>query len=152
MPWLSGLLRRCVLRLDGHPLRHWVLGPARGTRVQFFRYFFVGGSSAVVDFIVYLLCLSLGVHYLLAQLIAYCVGFAWNYTFSILWVFESSRKFMREISLTFVITMFGLLWTELLLFGMVDFLGFGEIVAKIIATAIVLFWNFGARKVWVFRK
>lgn len=136
----------------GHRFEHWVFGTAHGLKIQFFRYFFVGGTSAVVDFVTYVLLLSFGMHYLLAQFFAYCVGFSWNYTFSILWVFESSKKFMREITITFIITMFGLLWTELLLFGMVDWIGIGAIVAKIIATAIVLFWNFGARKVWVFRK
>ncbi|MDD5623346.1 MAG: GtrA family protein [Candidatus Peribacteraceae bacterium] len=136
----------------GFRYEHWVFGPARGTRIQFFRYFFVGGSSAVVDFCVYVTLLSLDTHYLLAQLGAYCIGFIWNYLFSILWVFESSKNFVREVAATFVITMLGLLWTELLLYGMVDFFDLGEITAKIIATAIVLFWNFGARKVFVFRK
>jgi putative flippase GtrA len=138
--------------LDGHPLQAWIFGPTHSTRIQFFRYFFVGGSSAVVDFCVYITLLHFGVHYLLAQMGAYCVGFVWNYVFSILWVFQSSKKFVKEITITFIITAFGLLWTELLLFGMVDFVGLGEIVAKLIATAIVLFWNFGARKMWVFRK
>ncbi|MDD4628701.1 MAG: GtrA family protein [Candidatus Peribacteraceae bacterium] len=145
LKFISGLL-------DGHPLKRWIFGSTHSTRIQFFRYFFVGGSSAVVDFCVYVTLLHFGVHYLLAQFCAYCVGFVWNYVFSILWVFQTSKQFAREIAATFIITMFGLLWTELLLYGMVDFLAVGEIMAKLIATAIVLFWNFGARKVFVFRK
>jgi putative flippase GtrA len=137
---------------DGNPLRPWVIGKTHSTRIQFFRYFFVGGSSAVVDFITYVIFLQLGTHYLLAQLFAYCVGFIWNYTFAILWVFQMTGRVVREVVVVFIITLLGLLWTELLLYMFVDFVGIGEIVGKIIATAIVLFWNFGARKVWVYRK
>ena len=149
---IPNMLKSFSRFLDGNPLKRWIFGSTRSTRIQFFRYFFVGGSSAVVDFCVYVTLLHFGIHYLLAQFVAYCIGFVWNYLFSILWVFQTSKQFAREIIATFIITMFGLLWTELLLFGMVDFFGVGEIVAKIIATAIVLFWNFGARKVFVFRK
>jgi putative flippase GtrA len=131
--------------------QHWFFGPARSTRVQFFRYFWVGGISTVVDFSVYVVCLRiLGIHYLVAQFIAYCFGFATNYILAILWVFARTDKFFREITTVFIITLFGLLWTELLLYLFVDGFGWGEVMAKVIATIIVLFWNFGARRYFVY--
>lgn len=132
--------------------RHWFIGPARSLRVQFFRYFWVGGLSTVVDFSVFVFCVRvLGIHYLVAQFIAYCFGFVTNYVFSILWVFAKTDKFFREIMAVFIITLFGLLWTELLLYFFVDGIGWGEVTAKAVATIIVLFWNFGARRFFVYR-
>lgn len=132
--------------------RHWIFGPARSMRVQFFRYFWVGGISTVVDFSVFVFCIKvLGIHYLIAQFIAYCFGFVTNYILSILWVFAKTDKFFREITAVFIITLFGLLWTELLLYLFVDGFAWSEVTSKLIATAIVLFWNYGARRVFVYR-
>ncbi|MFH0851541.1 MAG: GtrA family protein [Candidatus Peregrinibacteria bacterium] len=132
--------------------RHWIFGPARSTRVQFFRYFWVGGISTVVDFAVFVFCVRvLGIHYLLAQFFAYCVGFVTNYALSILWVFQKTNKLVREITTVFVITMFGLLWTELLLALFIEGFSLGEVTAKVWATIIVLFWNFGGRRFIVYR-
>jgi len=158
--WL--LLRRVPHRIAGYiskrcPDRHvgklhWIFGPARSTKVQFFRYFWVGGISTVVDFAVFIFCVRvLGIHYLVAQFFAYCVGFVTNYILSILWVFQKTNQLVREITVVFIITMFGLLWTELLLYLFVDTFFLGEVKAKAIATIIVLFWNFGARRLIVYR-
>lgn len=132
--------------------RHWIFGPARSNRVQFFRYFWVGGIATAVDFAVFVFFVrEIGVHYLLAQFFAYCSGFVTNYILCILWVFQRTNRFMREITVVFVITMFGLLWTELLLYLFVDKFLLGEVTAKVIATIIVLFWNFGARRLIVYK-
>lgn len=133
--------------------QHWIIGPVRSNRVQFFRYFWVGGFSTVVDFSVFVFCVRvLGIHYLVAQFISYCFGFTANYVLSILWVFTKTDKFLREIAAVFAITLFGLLWTELLLYLFVDGWGFGEVWSKVPATLIVLFWNYGARRVFVYRR
>ncbi len=132
--------------------RHWIFGPARSTRVQFFRYFWVGGISTVVDFAVFMFCVRfLGIHYLVAQFFAYCTGFVTNYVLSILWVFQKTNQLVREITVVFIITMFGLLWTELLLYLFIDGFHWTEMTAKVCATIIVLFWNFGARRLIVYR-
>jgi|GEM_PF-360470 len=132
--------------------RHWIIGPARSTRVQFFRYFWVGGFSTIVDFCVFFFCVHfLDVHYLLAQFFAYCAGFVVNYMLSILWVFQKTKHVVREIATVFVLTMVGLLFTELLLLFFVEKVGWGEGAAKVVTTILVLFWNFGARRFVVYR-
>ncbi len=133
-------------------MRHFVLGRANGTHIQFFRYFFVGGSSAVIDLILYsLLVTYFDMHYLIAAVIAYAVGLAWNHTIVLLWVFESKHHRAKEVLMVIGIAIGGLIWTELLLYLQVDFLYFDEIVAKIIALWIVLIWNFVMRKFFVFK-
>ncbi len=131
---------------------HWFFGPARDSKVQFFRYFFVGGSSAVVHLsIYYTLIWGLGVHYLIANVIGFCVSFFWNYIVGILWVFHNRRMSRRrEIALTYVIAVLGLLWNSIILYACVEALGISPNLAIYIATAIVLFWNFGMRKKFIF--
>lgn len=105
-----------------------------------------------MDFAVFVFCVkALGIHYLLAQFFAYCVGFVTNYVLSVLWVFQKTNKIVREITVVFLITMLGLLWTELLLYFFVDVVLLGEVTGKVIATIIVLFWNFGARRLVVYK-
>ena len=93
----------------------------------------------------------MGIHYLVAQFFAYCTGFVTNYVLSILWVFQKTNQLVREITVVFIITMFGLLWTELLLYLFIDGFHWTEMAAKVCATIIVLFWNFGARRLIVYR-
>ena len=131
-------------------MRHFVLGRARSAHVQFFRYFFVGGSSAVFDLFIYAVCLWFGIHYLVAAFVAYTLGFVWNHFLCVMWVFEPRHSRSKEVAMAFAIALGGLAWTELILYGLVDFVGIHAIVAKIISQFVVLLWNFGMRKMYVF--
>ncbi|MBM3228054.1 GtrA family protein [Candidatus Peribacteria bacterium] len=133
-------------------MRHFVFGRANGAHVQFFRYFLVGGSSAVVDLVAFsVLVTALDFHYAFAAFLAYMVGLAWNHALSVLWVFASSKHARgREIVIVIGIAIGGLLWTWFLLYIMIDLLGIHAVIAKMISQIIVLAWNFGMRKAYVF--
>ena len=132
-------------------MKHYLLGRARNARVQFFRYFFVGGSSALLDlFIFTLLTVVFDMQYLLAAAIGYGCGLAWNHLLSVLWVFESKHTRWKEISMVLGIALGGLLWTELILYMLVDMVGMHSLLAKIISQWLVLIWNFSMRKWLVF--
>lgn len=132
-------------------MRHLVFGRAQTSHIQFFRYFFVGGTAAVVDLVAYTAFLKLlGIPYLVAAFIGYMIGLAWNHYLCVLWVFESKHSRKKEVTMVILIAIGGLLWTELILYGLVGWAGADEIVAKIISQILVLLWNFGMRKVYVF--
>lgn len=132
-------------------MKRFVFGRTNAPHIQFFRYFFVGGSATIVDFVAYTIVLEVfGIHYLIANVVSFVFGLAWNHTFSILWVFQSKHNRIKEITMVTIISLLGLLWVELLLFIFVEAAGMHEIIAKAAATAIVLFWNFGMRKFLVF--
>jgi len=133
-------------------MQHYVLGHTRRMHIQFFRYFFVGGSAAVVDLAVYTLLVQfLSVHYALSALVAYMIALAWNHAACLLWVFESKHRRAKEIMLILLIALGGLLWTEVLLYVQIEFFHLNEVLAKVIALWIVLLWNFSMRKRFVFR-
>jgi putative flippase GtrA len=132
-------------------MKHWVFGPVLNGHIQFFRYVFVGGTAAVVNLVAYgFLTEGMAMHYLLAALIGYTVGFLWNYLFSLLWIFKSRHSRAKEIVMVVVITIGGLGWTELFLYLFVEYGALHHMTAMFITLWIVLFWNFGMRKLFVF--
>ena len=133
-------------------MRHFVFGRTSSPHIQFFRYFFVGGSSAVVDLAVFtVLVTAFDLHYAVAAFVGYMMGLAWNHLLSVLWVFQASKHSRsKEIMIVVGIAIGGLLWTWLLLYVMIDLMGIHEVAAKMISQVIVLAWNFGMRKVYVF--
>jgi len=130
---------------------HLFLGRTRSLHIQFLRYLFVGGSSAVLDILIYVILMQVyGMNYLLAAFVAYMIGLSWNYVISLLWVFESKHNRGRELIMILFIAMGGLFWTELLLYFAVEFGGYDALISKIVVLWIVLVWNFGMRKLYVF--
>jgi len=119
--------------------------------MQFMRYFLVGGTSAVVDLAIFTYLVHYwDMQYLLAAFFGYMVGLAWNHIISIYWVFESKHSRWKEVMMVFLIALGGLLWTELILYVLVEFAHVDAVFAKIVSQGLVLFWNFGMRKFYVF--
>ena len=128
-----------------------LVAKTRDPRVQLLRYLFVGGSAAAVDLASYaLLTEYFGVGIYLSALLAYTVGFLWNHTISVLWIFESKHSRRKEVALAYSIALGGLLWTEALLYVFVALGGIHSLLAKMLTQVIVLGWNFGMRKKFVF--
>ena len=119
--------------------------------VQFFRYLFVGGTAAVVDVgSLYFLTSRFGLYYLVSAAIAFLLGIVTNYVLSIVWVFRSSGKMKKEILLFVLIGVSGLILNETIMYGLVSILALFYLAAKLISTAVIMVWNFGLRKKFVF--
>ena len=125
---------------------------------QFVRYLVTGGIAFVADFGIFALCLYIfGWHYLLANLVGLIVGLALNYALSIVWVFTACKrtfehKKFAEFTLFALVGIAGVGINQLLMYLMVDGLSLNEVLSKMIAAVAVLMWNFGARKLMLFKK
>jgi putative flippase GtrA len=106
---------------------------------------------------------ALGVNHILANTLSFTAGLAVNYLLSASWVFrtETNNK-ARDFAVFSVIGIIGLGLTNLLLYLFIDlgimlrifyFLREDMILmlSKMITVAIVLVWNFSARKKFLFR-
>ena len=132
-------------------MRSLFFSRTRNPYIQFFRYLFVGGSSTVVDFGLYTIFTEIfGIHYLIANVFAFIIAFFWNYLTSIWWIFESKHSRTREMTSVFLIATGGMLLTEVILVVLVEGAAISHLIAKVIATLAVMFWNFGMRKKYVF--
>ena len=125
------------------------------TFIQFFRYCFVGGLAFLVDYgLLYLLSDKCGLHYLLSASIAFIAGLVVNYLISTFWVFSESKyeDKRKEFAIFAIIGVIGLGLTEGLMWLFTDLAGLHYMLSKLITAALVLLWNFIARKVILFTK
>jgi putative flippase GtrA len=120
---------------------------AKSGFVQFFRYGFVGGFSAIVDIgSLYILTSYFHVFYLLSAAIAFILGTIVNYLLSVAWVFQRSGKIRVEFALFTLIGLGGLCLNELIIWFCVSKLGLYYLVAKLIAVSVVVIWSFALRR------
>jgi putative flippase GtrA len=117
------------------------------------RYFVVGGVAAVVDIGLFMLfAQALGFPYLRVAPATFVIATLVNYWLSIRFVFVSGARFRRrwELALVFVVSAVGLLLNQAILALAVEELGAALLLAKLLATGMVFFWNYFARRVLVF--
>ena len=129
--------------------------PTTNPLVQFFRYAFIGGFAALVDWGVLWLVERLGAHYQVAAVFGFFAGLAVNYLLSKLLVFQAEKARTRA-SVEFLgyalIGAVGLAITMGLMHVFTEWVGLHFMLSKIIATLIVLIWNFTARKLILYQK
>ena len=123
--------------------------------IQFVRYGLVSVIALAVDFGgMVLLVELLSIHYLVAATVSFISGLAVNYLLSRAWVF-TERKYesrVKEFIIFTSIGIVGLLLNNSIMWLAVEKIGIYYIFSKIIATILVFFWNFGLRKMLVFKQ
>lgn len=119
---------------------------------QIFKFGIVGGIATIIDWIVYYILYNFcNLDPLLANIFSFAVSVVYNYIASVKWVFnidknKSKNRMFFEFMLFSII---GLLLTEALLFLFINKMAINEMVSKIIATAIVMVFNFITRKIFL---
>lgn len=132
------------------PARHALLG-------QFLRYFVTGGLASIADFGLFAIALyCFEIHYLVSNLIGLAAGNVINYLLTIGWVFSTEKRKMEnhkflEITIFLVIGLIGMVFNESLMYVFVSTCEIHEMLAKVSAAVIVLFWNFAGRKLILFK-
>ena len=120
--------------------------------IQIFKFGIVGGTAFVIDFVfLYLFREFLHFPVILANTLSFCISVIYNYIASVKWVFDVNKeKDARKQFITFIIfSVIGLLLNDLIMWISVDFLSIYYLLAKIIATVIVMVFNFVTRKIFL---
>lgn len=129
---------------------------------EFLRYSVVGGISFLVDFLLlYLLretiCAGSMIGLYLAAFGGFLGGIVVNTWLSIHFVFRLPEvvakhrgRNLLDISKIIGIGILGLLLTELGMFLGVELLQCYYLWVKVVVAGVVMVWNYGARKIWVF--
>jgi putative flippase GtrA len=131
-----------------------IVAPSSNLVLQFARYLVVGGVAFVVDFLLLvLLAKLLGLNYLLAGVVGFIGGLIVNYRLSVWWVFQNHTLQDKrvEFGLFALIGVIGLGLNEIILYLGTGVIGLDVSLSKLISVALVLFWNFGARRATLFR-
>lgn len=139
-----------IFKLD---FKNLFITKSNNTFIQFFRYIFVGGVAFLADGGSLFLITTIGVNYLISVIFAFVIGLAVNYGLSKLLVFENSSVNGKIEFLVYgIIGVIGLGFTEIIMYVLTEIAGLYFMVSKVIATIIVLVWNFVARKIILYRK
>jgi putative flippase GtrA len=129
---------------------------------EFFRYLFVGGTAFLVD-ITLLYIFKNYIFYNLAETgvyistaIGFMGGLVYNYIFCLVFVFKSAKerdkgKSVGSFLVFGIIGVVGLLITELGMYIGLEIFTVNYLIVKVIMTGIVLLWNYGIRKIMIFR-
>jgi putative flippase GtrA len=141
-------------RMEGEPFGARLLRPVQSIPASFFSYFMVGGIAAVVDIGGFMLLTgALRAPWFWAALASFVAAVVVNYLLSVRFVFESGVRFRRhhEAALVLAVSVIGLALNEAALWAMIELAGSGRLPAKLVATALVFLWNYGARQKFIFR-
>jgi putative flippase GtrA len=131
---------------------------------KFIKFAVVGASGAVIDFGLTAICKGIfGIPELLSNAIGFTVAATSNYFLNRVWTWRSTSKEVGiEYAKFFFVSLVGLGLNSLIVFLLKDIsivprfvetnLDWDFWVAKIIATGIVMVWNFLANNLFTFRK
>ncbi|MGC9357992.1 MAG: GtrA family protein [Anaerolineae bacterium] len=154
-------------------IQTWI-GSNRKELDRFLKFAVVGTIGAVVDFgLLYLLHPVLGLHLALANTISFTCAVLSNFTWNRYWTYPDSRSkpLTAQLGQFFIVNLAGwgintgvlLLFSppltriaESLLFGTAALTSpgmghkIGYNLAKVVATGIVMFWNFFINRFWTY--
>lgn len=121
--------------------------------MQIIKFVFVGGTAFLIDYYLLLfLTNTMNIHYVVSNVISFCVSVIYNYILSAFWVFEMDKnKSKTQTFVVFIVlSVIGLLINTVVVFLFYDATKiFALSISKIIATAIVMVYNFVSRKIFL---
>ena len=123
----------------------------RGFILQYAKFAVVGITSLIVDYGVLVFLTentAFGMDYFQASAFSYTISIFVNYILSMKYVFHGREDMsrMKEASIFFVLSLIGLLLTQIVMWFAVECLGFYYAMAKLLSTLMVTNYNYISRK------
>lgn len=127
----------------------------KGLIEQFLKFGVVGAIAFLIDYgVLMLLSQVIGMDPVISASISFVVSVVFNYVASMHYVFtrrdDISRR--REFTIFVILSAIGLVINEVIMVIGVNVLGDSALmvtITKLVATAIVMVWNFVSRKKWL---
>lgn len=127
----------------------------KGLIEQFLKFGVVGAIAFLIDYgVLMLLSQVIGMDPVISASISFVVSVVFNYAASMRYVFtrrdDISRR--REFTIFVILSAIGLVINEIIMVIGVNVLGDSALmvtITKLVATAIVMVWNFVSRKKWL---
>ena len=119
---------------------------------QIVKFTVVGGLAFIIDYATIIICKEIfNINVLLSAAIAFTVSVIFNYILSIKWVFDEKQKRSKEKNFIYfiILSIIGLILTEIIMWIGTDLVNIHYLFVKIIATAIVMVFNFITRKAFL---
>ncbi|MDD3404114.1 MAG: GtrA family protein [Hespellia sp.] len=116
--------------------------------VKLVKFGITGGVATVIDFaVLYLLKSVMGVNVYIAVVAAYFVSLTFHYYISMKYVFVAREdlSMTRKMVIFLITAVIGLGLNECIMWGCIEFAGMYYMVGKVLATGVVMVFNYLAR-------
>jgi putative flippase GtrA len=122
---------------------------------QFIKFCIVGLSNTIISYLTYMLLIKIGLHYLLASILAFFISttnsFFWNRKY--VFIKYKEINIIKALFRTFVsYGLTGLILTNILLFILIDIFKISRYLAPLFILIITVPLNFLINKYWAFRE
>ena len=127
---------------------------------RFTRFLAVGAVGTLLDFSILTLLKLAGLPTLAANSLSFTAGLLNNFTWNRLWTFGDAvnADWRRQLAQFTLVSLVGLVLNNLIVLSLESTLGnilgqpqWGYLPAKVIATGVVVFWNYFANRTWTFK-
>ena len=124
------------------------------------RFLTVGAVGTLLDFSILTLLKLAGMPTLFANSLSFTAGLLNNFTWNRLWTFSDTvhADWRKQLAQFTLVSLIGLAVNNLIVLSLENLLGailgtpeWGYLPAKIIATGVVVFWNYFANRMWTFK-
>lgn len=117
---------------------------------QIIRFGIVGGTSFILEFLIFAFFNDvLHIHYLLSSILSFSIAVIYNYILNVKWVFNAKKQTPKEFIIFMILSIIGLGINSLIMYISVDFINLDAKLSKVIATGIVMVYNFITRKIFI---
>lgn len=128
----------------------------RSHLLQFIKFCVVGLSNTLIGYLVYTICVYLGMHYLLANLLGFLVSVVNAFYWSNKYVFAKGIDEYRNLYWSFIKTILayastGIVLNSVLLWLLIDQLYISEYLAPLLILMVTVPTNFIMNKYWSFK-
>lgn len=147
VPVASGVLRRMEGRVTNLPGRE-ALGRLGG---QFALFLVAGGIATAAHYSLLIILVTFsGADAVWASVAGYGLGALVGYILNYRFTFKSTRRHREALTRFLTVAVIGLGLNAGVMKVAVDVVGLHYLIAQILATGLVLVWNFVANKLWSF--
>lgn len=122
---------------------------------QLIKFGIVGVISTLLDYGLMILFTEIfGIYYLLSSTLSYAISLVFNYFASMKYVFHGREGVSKakEFLIFTVLCLLGMGLNQLVLWLIVELLAIDYRISKILATGVVMVWNFVTRKIFLEEK
>ena len=117
------------------------------------RFLIVGGGCFLLEYILlYVLTEYMHIGYLVSSAIAFTVSLLVNYILCLLVVFNVKHQSSLEIGLFIITSLIGLIINQGVMWFLVEIIAWWHMFAKVIASGIVMIWNYITKRYILIRK
>ena len=122
--------------------------------IQIIKFVIVGGIATIIDFAVFFVLHDvLNVSTLPSNFVSFSISVIYNYIASVKWVFDVKKDNpKKQFAIFMVLSIFGLLLNTIIVYIIIDIFNWWSLIGKVMATSIVMVFNFVTRKIFLEKK